>query len=105
LQQAQDGEEAAPGGNHRATTIYHLNDDLLRLSHAFLGVGHFRYGPLACKMFLRASKVKKRFKKFTTGEFVTSSISCARKYFEDKGPGEENLEFFRYSAARYGRWK
>jgi len=49
------------------------------------GNGHFRYGPLACKMFLRASELNLHFKKITTGESVTSSVSCAKKYFEDEG--------------------
>ena len=39
----------------------------------------------------------------TTGESVTSSISCAKKYFEDEGIGKEQLKFFWYNSARYGR--
>ena len=74
------------------------------MSLALLGSnGHFRYGPLACKMFLRASKLDKHFKKFTSGESVTSSVSCAMKYFEDEGTGRERLRFFWLNAARYGR--
>ena len=45
LQQEQDGEEAVvlvSGGTHTGTTIYDLHDDVLRISHALLGVGHFR---------------------------------------------------------------
>ena len=45
------------------TTIYDLNDDLLRLSQALLGIGHFRYGPLACKMLLGASELKPGYTK------------------------------------------
>ena len=55
---------------------------------------HFRYGPLACKMFLKASEVNPGYRKMTTRESVTSSISCAQKYFEDAGTGDEELEYF-----------
>ena len=105
--QEQDAEPVvlvAVGGNHPATTIYDLNNDLVSESLALLGgVGHFRYGPLACKMFLKAAEDNKHFKKITTGESVTSSVSCARKYFEDEGTGYDQLEFFWFNAARYGR--
>ena len=88
----------------RITTINQLADEVIGISLGLLGgVGHFRYGPLACKMFLKASEVNKDFKKITTGESVTSSISCAKKYFEDKGTGKEILTFFWENAARYGR--
>lgn len=90
LQQEQDDEAVvlAAGGNQQTImTIYHLNEDLLRLSHALLGIGHFRYGPLACKMFLRASKLNKHFKKITTGKSFTCSVSCAKKYFENECTG------------------
>ena len=60
LLQEQDAEPVvlvAVGGNHPATTIYDLNNDLVSESLALLGgVGHFRYGPLACKQFLKASE-------------------------------------------------
>ena len=36
-------------------------------------------------------------------ESVTSSVSCAKKYFEDKCTGLKQDEFFWYNAARYGR--
>jgi len=68
----QDDEKAmgvlvATGGNHPVlTTIYDLHDDLLRLSHALLGVGHFQYSPLACKMLLRASEQQPGYRKITT---------------------------------------
>ena len=84
------------------TTIHQLADEVIGMSLALLGSnGHFRYGPLACKMFLRASKLDKHFKKFTSGESVTSSVSCAMKYFEDEGTGRERLRFFWLNAARY----
>ena len=73
------------------TTIHQLADEVIGISLALLvGNGHFRYGPLACKMFLAASKLNTHFKKIMTGESVTSSsISCVKKYFEDEGTGEE----------------
>jgi len=90
----------AVGGNHLAYTINDLNDDLVSESLALLGgVGHFRYGPLACKQFLKAAEENKHFKKITSGESVTSSVSCARKYFEDEGTGNDQLKFFWFNAA------
>jgi hypothetical protein len=105
LQQEQEAEAAAltEGSNHNVTTIHHLNDDLLGLCHSLLGNGHIRYGPLACKMFLKASEVNPGYRKITTGESVTSSISYVKMYFEDAGTGDKDLAFFWYSAARYGR--
>jgi len=86
------------------TTIHELDEGEVGLSLAMLGGnGHFRYAPLACKMFLRTSKLNTYFKKITTGESVTSSVSCAKKYFEDEGTGKDKLEFFWDNAARYGR--
>ena len=94
---------ATRGGNHTVTTIYDLNDDLLRLSQALLGIGHFQYHNIACKMLLRASKVNLGYRNITTGESVTSSIECSHKYFEDEGTGKDHqLQFFWYSAARSG---
>jgi hypothetical protein len=47
LQQEQDYEQAVvlagDGNHHNVTTIYDLNEDLLRLSQTLLGIGHFRY--------------------------------------------------------------
>lgn len=104
-QEEQDVEEVmlVADGNHPATTIYDLHEDLLGLTHALLGNGHFRYHSIACKMFLKASKLNPGYKKITTGKNVTSSISCARKYFEDKGTDTTQLRFFWFSAARHGR--
>ena len=89
----------------RTTTIHQLGDEVIEISLALLGGnGHFRYGPLACKMFLRASELNPHFKKISSGESVTSSISCAKKYFQDKeGTDKEQLRFFWENAARYGR--
>jgi hypothetical protein len=107
LPQEQDAESVvlvAVGGNHPATTINDLNDDLVSESLALLGgVGNFRYGPLACKQFLKGSEKNPHFKKITSGESVTSSISCARKYFEDEGTGSDQVKFFWINAAKYGR--
>jgi len=78
--QEQDVESVvlvAVGGNHLATTIYDLNSDLVSESLALLGgVGHFRYDPLACEIFLKAAEENKHFKKITSGKSVTSSGCC-----------------------------
>ena len=69
-------------------TINQVPEGVLGISLAPLGGnGHFRYAPSACKRFLRASEVNPHFKKITTSKSVTSSISCAKKYFEDEGTG------------------
>jgi len=97
-------EEAAvlvAAGNSSVTNIYHLGEDLLRLSHAFLGVGHFRYLGIACKMFLKASEHQTGFKKITTSESAFASIERIQKYFEDEGTGKEQMKFFWYSVVRY----
>ena len=86
------------------TTIHQLSEDVIGIVLTLLGGnGHFRYGPTACKTLLRASELNTHFKKITTGESVTSSVSCAKKYFEDEGTGEDELQFFWFNAARYGR--
>ena len=55
-------------------------------------------------MFLRASELNQHSKRITTGKGVTSSVSCAMKYFEeDEGTGSKQLSFFWLNAARYGR--
>ena len=78
------------------------------LSLSFLGPGHFRYGPFACKMFLQAylTSINDEWideKKVTNAESVTTSISCTRRYFNDKGTDDKDLTFFLYNAAKYGR--
>jgi len=106
LQEEPDGEAAVlvAGDNTTVTTIHHLPDDVLGLSLELLGgIGHFRYCPLACKLFLKASEKNSHCKKITTGESVTSSVSCVQKYFEDVGTGKKQLEFFWTNAIRYGR--
>ena len=77
-----------------ATTIYDLYNDLLRLSHSFLGVGHFRYAGIACKMFLKANLTMNGDEKITNMDIVTSSVSCDREYFDDEGTGTEQLPLF-----------
>jgi len=54
-------------------------------------------------MLLRANTVHPSFKKITTGGSVTSFISCVQKHFEDEGADTEQLQFFWFNAARYGR--
>ena len=86
--------------HHHHTMIHDINNDLLLLSHAFLGVGHFRYHNIACKMFLRASEEQPGYTKITTGEIATFSISCAQKYFEDEGTAKKQRESLWDNAAR-----
>ena len=51
-----------------------------------------------------ANLTSQHFKKITTGEIGTSSISCAQKYFQDERTSKEKLVFFwANGAARYGR--
>jgi len=104
-------------------TIHNLHPELIGLSLSFLGVGHFRYGPLACKMLLKPYLATvSNDEKITSGESITLSISCAKKYFDDMNipdgtriqnmekqewDKEEELErkllFFWNNAAKYGR--
>ena len=86
------------------TTIYDLNNDLLAISHSLLGIGHFRYADIACKLLLEASRAASD-EKVTSMKSVTFSISCAEKYFADEGTGYEQLKIFWCSAARYAVWK
>lgn len=85
-------------------TILAYPDELLRLSLSFLGVGHFAFIALVCSRFKIAYPTNATSDEtVTSGESVTSSISCAEKYFEDAGTDSEQLEFFWYNATRYGR--
>mmetsp|Transcript_21574 Transcript_21574/g.31932 ORF Transcript_21574/g.31932 Transcript_21574/m.31932 type:complete len:121 (+) Transcript_21574:141-503(+) len=83
------------------STLHDLSDGEVALLG---GNGHFRYHGIACQIFLRDSELNPHFKKITTGESVTSSVSCT-KYFEDKGKGtrREQPLFFWVNVARYGR--
>jgi len=54
-------------------------------------------------MFLRTSEQQPYYRKITTGEVVTSSVSCVQRYFEDEGTARKQLEFFWENAARHGR--
>jgi hypothetical protein len=85
-----------------ATTIYDLNNDLLKISHSLLGIRHFRFAGIACKLFFEASRTAND-EKVTCMKSVTSSISCAEKYFADEGIGDQQLRLFWCNAARYGR--
>ena len=85
-----------------ATTIYDLNNDLLAISHSLLGIGHFRFAGIACKLLLEASRTAND-EKVTSMKIVTYSISCAEKYFADEGTGDKQLRLFWCSAAKYGR--
>ena len=106
LQQNQENVAAVHHKNTTTTrtTIHQLSDGVIEISLVLLGGhGHFRDMPLACKMFLSASELNPHFKKITTGESVISSISCAKKFFQNEGTDTKELEFFWYNAARYGR--
>ena len=106
LRQHEQDEEVAvavAAGNRTVTNMYHLPEDCLNLSIAFLGVGHFRYQGIACKMLLEANEKQPGFKMITTSESVSASISCAQTYFEEVGKGRDQLEFFWYSVVRYDR--
>ena len=87
-----------------ATTIYDLNNDLLKISHSLLGIRHFRFAGIACKLLLDANLAVSD-EKVTSMKSVTFSISCAEKYFADEGTGYEQLKIFWCSAARYAVWK
>ena len=79
----QQNKEARKKSTTNSTTIQALPLDLLRICQSFLGVGHFRYGPLACKMLLKAYQDSVSDEKITTAERVTASISCAKKYMQE----------------------
>jgi len=54
--------------------IYNLPTAVHGLSLSFIGVGHFRYGPFACKMLLKAYLASVSDEKITSAENVTLSI-------------------------------
>lgn len=83
-----------------STTIHGLPNEILGLTLSLLGGRHFRYAPLACKMFLGAYLASLSADKITTGKSVTSSISCTKKYFYD---AQDYAHLFWTSAVRYGR--
>jgi len=97
-------------------TIHNLPNELHGLSLSFLGAGHFRYGPFACKMLLKAYLATVSDKKITSGERVTLSISCAKKFFDDMNIPDDietmeqheleqldqKISFFCNKAAKYG---
>lgn len=83
-----------------STTIHGLPNEILGLTLSLLDGRHFRYAPLACKMFLGAYLASLSADKITTGKSVTSSISCTKKYFYD---AQDYAHLFWTSAVRYGR--
>ena len=105
----QQEVEADPAGNDKPTTttattkIYDLNADILGLCHSLLGVGHYRYAAMACKMLHKGNLAVNDNKKITSMEVVTSSISCAQQFFEDEATDSKQLELFWYTAVRYNR--
>jgi len=109
LQQQNEQEEAAAGpvGKDAPTTttatvttkIYDLNADLLGICQSLLGVGHYRNAAMACKMLQKGNLAVNDNKKVTSVEVVTSSISCARQFFEDEGTDTKQLQLFWYNTA------
>jgi hypothetical protein len=93
-------EPAAPTADY--TTIYNLSLDILGLCHSFLGVGHFGFIAPACKIFKQAYLSNPGHDKVTSGESITSSISCARKHLEDEKTSKRMTAFFWYHAIGYG---
>lgn len=88
----QNEEEAA----YNYFTIRKLRpaNELIRLVViSFLAAGSVRYGPLACKMFMKAYAYQDSVsdEKISCEEIVTSSISCAKKDFEDEGVKETDI--------------
>jgi len=78
------------------------------ISSALLGVGHYRYGPIACKILLKTYQASFGNINITTAESVASSISCAKKYFDDHAGGtftERKIDFFLKNAANTVAWK
>ena len=108
-EQEQEETAADTAGNDTQTTtpvttkIYDLNTDILGLCHSLLGVGHYRYVAMACKILQKGNLAVNDNKKITSMEVVTSSISCARQFFEDEGTDTKELRLFWHSAARYNR--
>jgi hypothetical protein len=82
-------------------SVNDLHTDLINLIHKFLGIGHFRYAPLACKMFLDAH-LTVNIEKITTAKSVTSSISRAEDYITDQGTGLVSTDFLVNGVVRYG---
>ena len=58
---------------------------------------------MACKILQKGNLAVNDNKKITSMEVVTSSISCARQFFEDEGTDTKELRLFWHSAARYNR--
>ena len=108
-EQEQEETAADTAGNDTQTTtpvttkIYDLNADILGLCHSLLGVGHYRYVAMACKILQKGNLAVNDNKKITSMEVVTSSISCARQFFEDEGTDTKELQLFWFNAVIYNR--
>jgi len=68
-------------------TVLSLPDELLGLSHSFLGDGEFGFIAPVCKRFKSTYLNRVSDKKITSVESATSSISRTRAYLEYAGGG------------------
>ena len=85
-------------------TVLHPPDELLGLSHSFLGDGEFRFIAPVCQWFKSTYLDRVSDKKKTTVERATSSISRARNYLEYAGEdAQHHARKLWYCVARYGR--
>ena len=86
-------------------TVLHPPDELLGLSHSFLGDGEFRFIAPVCRRFKSIYLDRVSDKKITTVERATLSISRARTYLEHTEGDEfdDRSRTFWYCVARYGR--
>ena len=66
-------------------TVLHLPNELLGLTHSFLGDGEFGFIAPVCKRFKSTYLDHVSDKKTTTVESATCSISRARTYLEYSG--------------------
>ena len=84
-------------------TVLHLPDELLGLSHSFLGVGDFGIIAPVCKKFKSTYLDHVSDTMITTVDRATSSIFRARTYLEYAEDDAQHHALFWYCVARYGR--
>jgi len=85
-------------------TVLHLPDELLGLSHSFLGDGDFGFIAPVCKRFKTVYLAYVNDETITTDERATSSISRAtRTYSGHAGDNTLQLALFWDCVARHGR--
>jgi len=86
-------------------TVLHLPDELLGLSHSYLGDREFGFIAPVCKRFKSTYFHRVSDKKITIVERATCSISRARTDLEYAGDDahDRRASMFWYCVARYGR--